>query len=209
MSIFVAFTECKRWTQLQPYVKAVAQAIGDVYFDPHHNKCYCAECESTCKRREVPAAVSSATGAAALSPALLKRLQSGECGWSGDGKVQRFVQVENRDPDRIVGSEQRVPVHSRPLGWCRMGVAAPAFASDPALQVPAFFLSSVLIGMFFHCTVRSDLMPGFALAACGGVQVFSQWLKCYHGTGRDGFDASVAMVKGILSTSFLRPGMRH
>jgi hypothetical protein len=149
LSIFVASTECKRWAQLQPYVKAVTEAIGDVYFDPHHNKCYCEECESTRKRREVPAAVSGATGAAALSPVLLTRLQSGECGWSGEGKVQRFVQVENCDPDRIVRSDQRVAVHSRPLGWCRMGVAAPAFASDPALQVRAACSSWVmcLIGL--------------------------------------------------------------
>jgi hypothetical protein len=163
-------------------VKAVAEAIGDVYFDPRHNKCYCPECESTRKRRKVPAAVSGATGGAALSPVLLKGLQSGECGWSGEGRLQRFVQVENCDPDRIVRSEQRVAVHSRPLGWCRMGVLAPAFASDPALQVRYMcrLVSARLIGLCFVFVLRFE----------GLMCLYAEVCRCF----RDGLSVITAQA---------------
>ncbi len=39
-------------------------------------------------------------------------------------------------------------------------------------------------------------------------QVFTRWFKAYHGADPDSFDASVATVKRILSSSILRPGMQ-
>ncbi len=127
------YAECKFWSALQPYAKAVTQAIGDVYFDAQHNKCYCQECEAD---RKPPALSSGAAGMA--SPALesdQSRLLSGQCGWSGGGKVHRFAQIQDLNPDRIVRFEQREAVHTRPLGWFRVGVVAPVFALDRKLQV--------------------------------------------------------------------------
>jgi hypothetical protein len=119
-------------------MKAVTAAIGDVYFDPSRNKCYCKECESTRRLPALPATLAAAAGAAAPLSVLQAGLRAGQCGWSGEGKVHNFVQVENCDPDRVVRTEQRVPVHTRSTDWCRLGVQVPTFASDPDLQVRAW-----------------------------------------------------------------------